>query len=498
MTLKNDSLLSAGKYRIVRFISAGGFGCTYEAVHTLMNTCVAIKEFFPKDFCNRDENTSQVSVGTKSQEELVARLKKQFLREAKVLFDMRHPSVVRVIDFFEDNGTAYYAMDYIDGPSLEQILKENGPMPEPEAMKYVAQICDALGYVHSEGQLHLDLKPNNVMINSSDGRAVLIDFGTSKQYSTDGGATSTMFGMTPGYAPPEQCSSNIKDLGAASDIYALGATLYRMLTGNTPVDALSRSAGTQMLPLPSTVSTPVAMAIDRAMTLNRNLRPQSAEEFMKIINTPVPHPPTPVFTPDSPAIHSNDTRAMMQPPHQPPRHPDDTIPHYRKPKSNSLKYLLIGAGVFILLCIVAGVAASGDDSGNGASPQEQTEVIENASTSSTSPESLQPTSTENQDATSSTASNAAEGLRVYSYDIHQEYITLRYETETPGTVELSFHAYNKDNGKSMDETFTLDSNGGGDAIDLQLPYPLTQIYDYHITLTDRRTGQKLIDDDWHY
>ena len=138
MTLKNDTMLSGGKYRIMRFISAGGFGCTYEAVHTLMNTRVAIKEFFPKDFCNRDENTSQVSVGTKSQVELVARLKKQFLREAKVLFDMKHPSVVRVIDFFEENGTAYYVMDYIDGPSLEQILKENGPMPEPQAVKSVS------------------------------------------------------------------------------------------------------------------------------------------------------------------------------------------------------------------------------------------------------------------------------------------------------------------------------------------------------------------------
>ena len=303
MTLKNDTMLSGGKYRIVRFISAGGFGCTYEAVHTLMNTRVAIKEFFPKDFCNRDENTSQISVGTKSPVELVARLKKQFLREAKVLFDMKHPSVVRVIDFFEENGTAYYVMDYIDGPSLEQILKENGPMPEPQAVKYVSQICDALGYVHSQGKVHLDLKPNNVMIDSPDGRAVLIDFGTSKQYSTDGGVTSTMMGLTPGYAPPEQCSNDIKDLGAASDIYALGATLYRMLTGNTPVDSLSRSAGTQLLPLPPTVSPSVAMAIERAMTLNRNLRPQSAEEFMQIIRGAAPQTPPPAPAADSGATH---------------------------------------------------------------------------------------------------------------------------------------------------------------------------------------------------
>ena len=309
MTLKNDTLLSGGKYRIVRFISAGGFGCTYEAVHTLMNIRVAIKEFFPKDFCNRDENTAQVSVGTKSQVELVSRLKKQFLREAKVLFDMKHPSVVRVIDFFEENGTAYYVMDYIDGPSLEDILKEKGSISEQEAVKYIAQICDALGYVHSQGKLHLDLKPNNVMIDSSDGRAVLIDFGTSKQYSTDGGVTSTMMGLTPGYAPPEQCSNDIKDLGAASDIYALGATLYRMLTGKTPVDSLSRSAGTPMPPLPPTVSPSVAMAIDRAMTLNRARRPQSAEEFMRIIRGGTPQtPPAFVNVPPAPAADSGTTR----------------------------------------------------------------------------------------------------------------------------------------------------------------------------------------------
>ena len=122
MALKNGTTLADGKYKIVRFISSGGFGCTYEGVHDLMGVRVAIKEFFPKDFCNRDENTSQISVGTKSQVELVARLKKQFLREAKVLFDMKHPSVVRVIDFFEENGTAYYVMDYIDGPSLDSCI----------------------------------------------------------------------------------------------------------------------------------------------------------------------------------------------------------------------------------------------------------------------------------------------------------------------------------------------------------------------------------------
>jgi serine/threonine protein kinase len=112
--LQSNTLLN-GKYRIVRFIKSGGFGCTYEAENTYLKERVAIKEFFVKDFCNREESGMTVSVGTKSKAELVARLRGKFLEEAVALHKLKHPGIVHVSDIFEENGTAYYVMDYIDG-----------------------------------------------------------------------------------------------------------------------------------------------------------------------------------------------------------------------------------------------------------------------------------------------------------------------------------------------------------------------------------------------
>ena len=123
MHLQNNTLLQGGKYKIVRFIASGGFGCTYEAHHTLLDLRVALKEFFVSDFCNRNEDTGDVSVGTQSKMELYGKLKKKFLEEARSLYKMKHPGIVRVIDVFEENGTAYYAMEYIDGESLGDLVK---------------------------------------------------------------------------------------------------------------------------------------------------------------------------------------------------------------------------------------------------------------------------------------------------------------------------------------------------------------------------------------
>ena len=121
MHLKVGTLLQGGKYKIIRFIKSGGFGCTYEAQHTFFDVRVAIKEFFPKDFCNRDDSTLHVTVGTQSKSALVSKLRRKFIDEAVILYKLRHPGIVTVSDVFEENGTAYYVMDYIDGsviPSL--------------------------------------------------------------------------------------------------------------------------------------------------------------------------------------------------------------------------------------------------------------------------------------------------------------------------------------------------------------------------------------------
>lgn len=288
-----ETTLKGGTYRITRFISSGGFGCTYEAEHLMLGAHVAIKEFFVKDFCNRNESTGAVEVGTYSKEEIVSKLKKKFIEEARVLFRFNHPGIVHVIDVFEENGTAYYVMDYINGCSLHDVLVRKGVLSEQEAVYYILQIADALEYVHNQNRLHLDIKPGNVMVNA-DNHVILIDFGLSKHYDDESGEnTSTMLGAnTPGYAPIEQITQSLKMFSPATDIYALGATLYKLLTGITPPSsAMLMSEDFQLSPLPSSVSESVKLAVSQAMQMKRKDRPQTIEEFKKyfinIKNVPI-------------------------------------------------------------------------------------------------------------------------------------------------------------------------------------------------------------------
>ena len=284
MHLPNNTLLQGGKYKIVRFISSGGLGCTYEAEHILLKKRVAIKEFFVKDFCNRDETTSQISVGTTSKTALVSKLKSKFIAEAQSLCSLEHPNIVHVFDVFEENGTAYYVMDYIDGLSLNDMVKKDGPMSEQKAVGYIMQVADALKYVHSQNRLHLDIKPGNIMVDEND-KAVLIDFGASKQYDEEGGEnTSTLLGKTPGYAPLEQMGNDVVKFLPSTDIYALGATLYKLLTGNTPPSASLLASGETLDAMPSFISEGTRNAIIQSMQTNKMKRPQSIGEFEKLLS----------------------------------------------------------------------------------------------------------------------------------------------------------------------------------------------------------------------
>lgn len=283
MQLQDGTTLQGGKYKIIRFIGNGGFGCTYEAQHIMLDTRVAIKEFFVKDFCNRDETTCHVTVGTQSKKGLVDKLRRKFIDEAKSLWRLQHHGIVKVIDVFEENGTAYYVMDYIDGHSLSELVR-NHPLPEKQAVDYIRQVCDALKYVHENNRLHLDIKPANIMI-TAEGKAVLIDFGASKQYDEENGEnTSTLLGKTPGYAPPEQMGNDVVHFTPATDIYAIGATLYKALTGITPPTANMLISGETLPPLPDEISKSTKDAILAAMQLNKRLRPQTVYEFLKILD----------------------------------------------------------------------------------------------------------------------------------------------------------------------------------------------------------------------
>ena len=284
MFLEQGTSLQGGKYKIIRYISSGGFGATYEASHVIFRKNVAIKEFFVKDYCNRDATTNNVVIATQSKCALVEKLRRKFLDEAVALFELRHNNIVRVTDVFEENGTAYYVMDYIDGSSLSAIIASRGALGESEAVGYIRQVADALDYVHSHNRLHLDIKPGNIMIDNA-GNAVLIDFGVSKQYDEESGEnTSTLIGVTPGYAPLEQVGNNVIDFFPATDIYALGATLYKALTGVTPVAANLRACGDSLPPLPATVSDATRTAVEAAMHLNRHERLQSIAEFLALLS----------------------------------------------------------------------------------------------------------------------------------------------------------------------------------------------------------------------
>ena len=257
--------------------------CTYEAEFVLFHKRIAIKEFFVKDFCNRDENTSHVTVGTQSKVKLIERLKKKFIEEASALFSMQHPNIVRVTDVFEENGTAYYVMDYIDGESLQDIVKEKGKLDESLAVNYIKQVADALKYVHSLNRLHLDIKPGNIMIDKNN-QAILIDFGTSKQYDeVDGANTSTLMGKTLGYAPLEQIGNEVCKFLPATDIYALGATLYKLITGKSPLNATLLASGESLEIISDVVSESTRNAIYSAMKTNKKDRLQNVDEFLNLL-----------------------------------------------------------------------------------------------------------------------------------------------------------------------------------------------------------------------
>ena len=288
MNLPIGTLLQGGRYEILRYISSGGFGCTYEARDNKFKSkvkSVAIKEFFVKDFCNRDPESNSVLVATQSKAELIERLQQKFIEEAEALYDLAHPNIVRVTDKFEENNTAYYVMDYIDGRSLGKLIDEKGPLGEAEAIDYIKQIASALGFVHSHNRLHLDVKPQNIMIDQS-GKAVLIDFGVSKQYDeVNGENTSTLLGCTPGYAPIEQSGNGVSEFYPSTDIYALGATLYKALTGETPLPAHQRASSKRLkeLQFPEGISPATREAVECSMQLYVDNRPQSVEEFLSLL-----------------------------------------------------------------------------------------------------------------------------------------------------------------------------------------------------------------------
>jgi hypothetical protein len=262
MTLSTGQVLE-NRYRIVSLLGQGGMGAVYRAWDLNLRVPVALKE-------NLD--LSLVS-------------QQQFEREALLLAQLNHPNLPRVTNHFTVHGQGQYlVMEFIDGQDLQQWLDQRGRLTEAEAVPIIGQIASALHYLHSrpEPVIHRDIKPANIKI-TPDNRAVLVDFGIAKQYVAEGKTTRGAQAITPGFSPPEQYGLGTTD--ARSDIYATGATLYALLTGQTPVESVSRLAGAT-LPPPTQLSPPVARAILRAMEMEPRNRFQAAQEFATALVSP--------------------------------------------------------------------------------------------------------------------------------------------------------------------------------------------------------------------
>ena len=181
MHVQVGTFLQGGKYKIEKVLGQGGFGITYLATQELLDRKVCIKEFFYKEYCERDETTSHVSLGTQSNHEIVERFMAKFIKEARTISQHEHPNIIRIHDIFKENNTAYYVMEYIEGESLNDMVNCKGALLESEAIEYIKQVASALGFIHQRSINHLDVKPANIMVRRSDNKAILIDFGLSKQ-----------------------------------------------------------------------------------------------------------------------------------------------------------------------------------------------------------------------------------------------------------------------------------------------------------------------------
>lgn len=291
-TLKTGATLQDGKYKIMRVLGQGGFGITYLAENQYLGSQVAIKEFFFKQYCERDESTSHVTVGTQSAKTEVSRYQEKFMKEARTIARLNHPNITKIHDVFKENNTAYFVMDYLRGENLSECIKHQGRLSESVAIDYIRQVGNALSYIHTQNLNHLDVKPSNIMITDNGRKAVLIDFGTSKQYDAISGnqTSTTPAGVSHGYAPIEQYKEGgVREFSPQTDIYSLGATLYKLITGNTPPQATEIIVDGWNPVYPQEITAETRAAIGKAMETRKVNRPGKIDTFLNLLGRPSNH-----------------------------------------------------------------------------------------------------------------------------------------------------------------------------------------------------------------
>ena len=267
-----------------RVLGHGGFGLTYLGWNLRLDIPVAIKEYLPSDLAVREADLSVVPKSSSDASDFQWGLAR-FVDEARTLARFQHPNIVRVHHFFEAHGTAYIAMEYVEGETLSARLARRGTLREAELLEMVLPLLDGLVVVHQANVLHRDIKPGNIIIRDEDGSPVLLDFGSARQ-AIGAKSRSVTSVVTPGYAPIEQYSTR-GDQGPWTDLYALGGVCYRALTGQVPADATDRVRRDPLVPIgqlcAGQVSGGLLSAVDWALQVEESARPQSVEAWREAL-----------------------------------------------------------------------------------------------------------------------------------------------------------------------------------------------------------------------
>src|SRR5688572_1365136 len=268
------------EYRVERLLGVGGFGLTYLATDSNLNLSVAIKEYLPGDIALRagDQSITPSSPDRSADFEWG---KGRFLDESRTLASFRHPNIIRVMRFFEANGTAYMVMEYVEGAPLPDWLKTRRPLVEGQVVAIAGPLLEGLEVIHAAGYMHRDVKPSNIYIRA-DGSPVLLDFGSARQKSSELTAI-----VSPGYAPFEQYHTQGKQ-GPWSDIYAFAGVLYWMVTGERPVEAAARVRQDTMAPAVQAgdrarFRPEFLAALDWGLAPNEEDRPQTVAEWREAL-----------------------------------------------------------------------------------------------------------------------------------------------------------------------------------------------------------------------
>jgi serine/threonine protein kinase len=276
-----------GSYRVERVVASGGFGITYEAEDTRLGTRVAIKEYYPAELSERDA-TMGVRARSEEHQTTFAWGRKSFLQEARILARFRHPSIVRVARVFEALSTAYMVMDFEEGQPLEQWLRSLGRAPTQQELDRIADpILDALEIMHAQSFIHRDIAPDNIIIRA-DGVPVLLDFGAARRAVAE---TSRMLTgiVKAGYSPQEQYATDSRFQGPWTDLYALGATLYRAVSGRPPTEATLRALGVKIPKMSDEAADRYRFgflaAIDACLALAPADRPRSVAQLRVMLFT---------------------------------------------------------------------------------------------------------------------------------------------------------------------------------------------------------------------